>query len=209
MCDLLGHLWTMTLPYAQISFLCFLLLFCFLFLVTHPPPPQKKTLMWISKILICHLRLVKNLSYPRLPMCVVQSGSSSAVHADCALALINWVCSRRKRIVWAFEIFGRRLLCFLCLLTLVQPHTRFKKKKKKDERRVKTLVSWCCYRVLSTCVILKFWGFEFCYILFSSVFMLYMNRFRKGKLQRVLSLLLVGLGCTIGIQCRQSVSALF
>lgn len=131
MCDLLGHLWTMTLPYAQISFLCFLLLFCFLFLVTHLPPPQKKTLMWISKILICHLRLVKNLSYPRLPMCVVQSGSSSAVHADCALALINWVCSRRKRIVWAFEIFGRRLLCFLCLLTLVQPHTRFKKKKKK------------------------------------------------------------------------------
>lgn len=96
-----------------------------------PPPPKKKTLMWISKILICHLRLVKNLSYPRLPMCVVQSGSSSAVHADCALALINWVCSRRKRIVWAFEIFGRRLLCFLCLLTLVQPHTRFKKKKKK------------------------------------------------------------------------------
>lgn len=151
----------------------------------HPSPPKKKTLMWISKILICHLRLVNNLSYPRLPVCVVQSGSSSAVHADCALALINWVCSRRKRIVWAFEIFGRRLLCFLCLLTLVQPHTRLKKKKKKDERRVKTLVSWCCYRVLSTCIILKFWGFKFCYILFSSVFMLYMNRFGKGKLQRV------------------------
>ena len=105
--------------------------FCYVFLFLSPLPSKKKTLMWISKILICHLRLVNNLSYPRLPVCVVQSGSSSAVHADCALALINWVCSRRKRIVWAFEIFGRRLLCFLCLLTLVQPHTKLKKKKKK------------------------------------------------------------------------------
>lgn len=130
-CDLLGHLWTMTLPYTQISLsVCaFIVFFCFfvcfvLFFLSHSIAiiVTQKT---VVDVLICVL-LINNLSYPWLPMCDVQSGSSSALHADCALAFINWFCSRRKRIVWATEISGPRPLCFLCLLTLVQSHTRKK-----------------------------------------------------------------------------------
>lgn len=137
----------------------FLLWLCFLFFSCHT------FLLWYHsknsdvniKISISHLWLVNNLSYPWLPMCDMQSGSSSAVHADCALAVINWFCSRRKRIVWAFEIFGPRHLWFLCLLTLVQPHTRL---KKDEESR-----HWF-HDVITGCSVLasfsKVWGFKFC-----------------------------------------------
>lgn len=59
-----------------------------------------------SDVNICILWFVHDLSYPWLRMCDIQSGGSSAVCADCALALINWLRVRRKGIVWAFEISG-------------------------------------------------------------------------------------------------------
>lgn len=95
---------------------CFLSLNCYNF--------NSKTVVDID----VRVSLIDHLSYPRLPMCDLQSGSSSALPADSALALINWFCSRRKRLVWAAEIFGPRPLCFLCLSTLVQSHTRKKKR---------------------------------------------------------------------------------
>lgn len=71
---------------------------------------------------------LKTFSHPRVSKCDMQSGFSPAVRADSPLALINWSHSRRKRMLWAFTISGSRLPCFLCLLTLVQSHTRMEEK---------------------------------------------------------------------------------
>lgn len=84
--------------------------------------------------LTCHNWFVgwtwlNNFSHPRVSKRDMQSGLSPAVRADSSLALINWSHSRRKRMLWAFTISGSRLLCFLCLLTLVQSHTRMEEKK--------------------------------------------------------------------------------
>lgn len=78
-----------------------------------------------------YLLLVNDLSHPRLPMCDVQSGSSSSVRADCALAPINWLHSRRKRIVWAVQIFGSRPLLSMPFDPCAATH----KKKKVEESR--------------------------------------------------------------------------
>lgn len=153
MCDLLGHLWTMTLPYTQISFsVCVFTVCVFFFLVTLYCCDYHSK---YSVVDIC-LLLVNNLSYPRLPMCDVQSGSSSSVRADCALAPINWLHSRRKRIVWAVQIFGSRPLLSMPFDPCAATH------KKKKSWRVKTLVSWRYYRVLSTCINFSFLVFRFC-----------------------------------------------
>lgn len=154
MCDLLGHLWTMTLPYTQISFSVCVFTVCvwFFFLVT------LYCCDYHSKysVVDIYLLLVYNFSYPRLPKCDVQSGSSSSVRADCALAPINWLHSRRKRIVWAVQIFGSRPLLSMPFDPCAATH------KKKKSWRVKTLVSWRYYRVLSTCINFSFLVFRFC-----------------------------------------------
>lgn len=151
MCELLGHLWTMTLPYAQISFsVC---VFTVFFFSCHTFIADFHSKYSVVDI---YLLLVNNLSHPWLPKCDVQSGSSPPVRADCALAPINWFHSRRKRIVWASQIFGPRLLLSMPFDPCAATH------RKKKSSRVKTLVSWRYYRVLSTCINLKSLVFRFC-----------------------------------------------
>lgn len=80
-----------TLKFLSLFLLLLLLFLVALYCYDHH---SKKKKMWTLKS--CYFWTVNNLSYPWLPKCDVQSGSSSAVHADCALALINWCRSRRK-----------------------------------------------------------------------------------------------------------------
>lgn len=187
MCDLLGHLWTMTLPYTQISFsVCvFTVCVCFFFLVT------LYCCDYHSKysVVDIYLLLVYNFSYPRLPMCDVQSGSSSSVRADCALAPINWLHSRRKRIVWAVQIFGSRPLLSMPFDPCAATH----KKKKVEESR-----HWF-HDVITGCSVLAsisvFWFLDsvnIFFVCFHCNVILCTNRFRRREIFRVLSMLQVG-----------------
>lgn len=136
-----------------------------------------------------YLLLVYNFSYPRLPMCDVQSGSSSSVRADCALAPINWLHSRRKRIVWAVQIFGSRPLLSMPFDPCAATH----KKKKVEESR-----HWF-HDVITGCSVLAsisvFWFLDsvnIFFVCFHCNVILCTNRFRRREIFRVLSMLQVG-----------------
>ncbi len=146
-----------------------------------------------KNIYFFHLCLVDNLSHPRLPVCDIQCRSSSAVRADCALALINWFsCEEKEDSLSLWNLWVQTPLLSMPFDPCAATH----KIKKDEESR-----HWFC-DVITGCSVLASFSNSGVWIsvniLFSSVLMLYMNRVRKGQFKRVLSMLQVGLGALLG-----------
>lgn len=126
--------------------------------------------------------MVNNLSYPWLPVCDGQLGSSSALASDCVLALINLISFEEKEDgLSIFKSLGPDSCSFYAFCHHWAATNKIggrKKTKKNDEDSRR----W--FHVIPGCSVLaSFFKFEVlgsADILFSYVFMVYMNIFRWG-----------------------------